>query len=243
MRHLLAVCVALLAMLGVVTGNLWLEVKSARQQVSDLRGEVTDLQDKLALATRPVVLQAPPQPPPVVTEAPVAPAAGVAPSLAVQPPAVRTVIVTNVAPERPLGLPTLTTPLVGSTEEERRSEALAQSDRTATARVASWNTTLALSADQLQELNTITMEELRRETEDSLRITSSAGPMDARAAARLKVDTVTRQYDTLQRIHERISPQLTAAQGTRMKTMFDAWHATNMARARAEELAVLSAGN
>lgn len=145
-----------------------------------------------------------------------------------------------VRPERPLGLPTLTAPLAGNTDEERRVEALAQSDRTATSRVVAWNSALGLTPEQLQSLNAITTAELRRETEDSLQITSTAGPMDAQRSAQLKVDTVTRQHETLLRIHEKIAPELTPEQSTRMSTMFASWLRTNMARARAEEQAILS---
>jgi len=134
----------------------------------------------------------------------------------------------------------LTVPLGEGTPEERRSEALAQSDRTAASRVAAWNTALRLTPDQLQAINEITTGELRRETEESLQITSSTGPMDARSAARLKVETVTRQHQTLLRILEKATPQLTTEQSTRMSNMFESWLTANMARARAEEQAVLS---
>jgi hypothetical protein len=150
------------------------------------------------------------------------------------------VIVLVSAPERPLGLPTLTSPLVGTNDQERRVEALAQSDRTAAARVASWSTVLNLTPEQLKVLNDTTSAELRRETEDSLQITSSTGPMDALSVARLKIETVNRQYETLTRIADKMTPQLTSEQSTRMRTMFASWLTSNMARARAEEQAVLS---
>lgn len=241
MRNLLTVCAALVAILGIVSGNLWHELRSARQQIADLEGE-------LAQAKVPVVQAAPaPPPPPVTVEAPPAPPVAVqvpnpptplpAPDPASRP---ERVIVVR-APERPLGLPTLVAPLAGNTDEERRAEALAQSDRTAASRVASWNTALNFTPEQLQVLNEITAAELRRETEESLQITNNAGPMDARSAARLKVETVTRQYDTLQRILEKMTPQLTPEQSTRMSTMFSSWLRSNMARAQLEEQAVLSA--
>jgi len=241
MRNLLAVCAALVVMLGVVSGNLWFELRSARQQIADLQGQ-------LAQAATPVVQAAPVPPPHVTVEAPPAPppvtlqipepATPLPPPPAERPPPV---IVRVAAPERPLGLPTLTVPLGEGTPEERRSEALAQSDRTAASRVAAWNTALRFTPEQLQAINEITAGELRRETEESLQITSSAGPMDARSAARLKVETVTRQHQTLLRILEKATPQLTAEQSTRMGTMFESWLTSNMARARAEEQAVSSA--
>jgi len=143
-------------------------------------------------------------------------------------------------PERPLGLPTLTTPLAGRNDSERYAEALEQSDRTAISRVAAWNTALKLTPEQLKVLNETTIAALRRETEESLRITAIGTPVDAVGTARLKVETVGRQYDTLTRIADDMAPHLTADQRKGMVTMFDRWLATNMARARAEEQAVLT---
>lgn len=144
------------------------------------------------------------------------------------------------AVERPLGLPTLTAPLSGNTTEEQRLEALAQSDRTAAARVTAWNTALSLTPEQLEVLNATTTAELRNETEESLRLMSGAVPTDALSAARLKVDTVTRQHATLVRIRDQMAPHLTPEQGSRMSAMFESWLRSNMARAQAEEQAVLS---
>jgi hypothetical protein len=242
MRNLLTVCIALVAILGIVSGNLWHELRTARQQIVDLEGE-------LAQARIPVVQTVPVQPPPLTIEAPPAPPVAAQlpepspppPPAPAPPPEPRIVrVIVPVAPERPLGLPTLTAPLAGSTDEERRTEALAQSDRTATARVTAWNSALKFTPEQLQVMSAVATEELRRETEESLQITSSTGPMDARSAARLKVETVTRQHDTLVRIHEKMKPQLSPEQSARMGAMFDSWLAGNMARARAEEQAVLS---
>ena len=67
MRNLVTICVALVVMLGIVSGNLWHELRSARQQIIDLEGD-------LAQAKIPVVQPAPVQPPPPITvEAPPAP--------------------------------------------------------------------------------------------------------------------------------------------------------------------------
>jgi hypothetical protein len=238
MRNLLTVCAALLVILGVVSGNLWNELRSARQQI-------VALQDQLATAAIAVVQSAPVQAVPLTIEAPPLPTAAVQlpeslpiPPPAQLPPPVR-VFVPVPAPERPLGLPTLTQPLVGTNDEERRVEALAQSDRAAASRVASWNTALNLAPEQLQVLNATTTAELRRETEDSLQITSSTGSMDALRVAQLKVETVNRQYETLTRIADKMAPELTPEQSTRMRNMFASWHTNNLARARAEEQAVL----
>jgi hypothetical protein len=238
MRNLLTVCAALLVILGVVSGNLWNELRSARQLIAEL-------QDQVATAAIPVVQSAPVQALPLAIEAPPLPTAAVQlpeslpiPPPAQLPPPVR-VFVPVPAPERPLGLPTLTQPLVGTNDEERRVEALAQSDRAAASRVASWNTALNLAPEQLQVLNATTTAELRRETEDSLQITSSTGSMDALRVAQLKVETVNRQYETLTRIADKMAPELTPEQSTRMRNMFASWHTNNLARARAEEQAVL----
>ncbi len=234
MRNLLTVCAALVVILGIASGNLWHELRSARQQI-------VDLQEQLAQAKIPVVQSAPvPAPPPTIEAAPVPPVAVQLPEAPPPPPAPRPLPVIVPAPERPLALPTLNRPLVGSTAEERRVEALAQSDRTATARVTQWSTVLNLTPEQLQVLNATTTAELRRETEDSLQIASRIGPTDPVSTARIKVDTVNRQYETLTRIVDKMAPQLTPEQSTRMRTMFASWLTSNMARARAEEQAALS---
>lgn len=241
MRNLLAVCAALVVALGIVSGTLWKELRSARQQV-------VDLQEQLAEARTPVVVQSipapvPSPPPPIEVPPPAPPVAALPPEPVPPPPPPPPPRPANVIvslPERPLGLPTLNAPLAAGTPDEQRTEALAQSDRTATARVAAWNSALNLNLEQLQALNGITREELRRETEESLQITSNAAPMDARSAARLKVETVTRQHATLLRILEKMTPHLNPEQTTRMDTMFASWLRANMARARAEEEAVLS---
>jgi hypothetical protein len=241
MQKLLPVCATLVVILGIVSGTLWVDLRSARQQI-------VDLQDQLNQAKIPVVQAAPvpppPVPPPPTIQAPPAPPVAVQPpeSRPPPPPAPRIVFVPAPVPvpERPLGLPTLNVPLAGKNDEERRAEALAQSDRTATARVTAWSNVLNLTPEQLQVLNAATSAELRRETEDSLRIMSGAGSMDPVSAARLKVETVNRQYETLTRIADRMTPQFTPEQSTRMRTMFANWLTTNMARARAEEQAALS---
>lgn len=243
MRNLLTICAALVVMLGIVSGNLWYELRSAREQIVDLEGQ-------LAEAKMPVVQSAPSQPPPTpvqpppppTIEAPPAPpvAAQLPESLPPPPPPPRPVIAVAPATVRVLGVPTLTTPLAEGTAEEQRVEALAQSDRTAMARATLWNTTLNLTPEQLEVLHATTMAELRHETEESLQIMSGIGSLDALSAARLNVETVTRQHATLRRIHEKMTPHLNPGQNIRMSTMFESWLRTNMARARAAEQAVLS---
>lgn len=244
MRNLLTVCVALVAILGIVSGNLWYELREARQQIAALQGQPAEGKAPV-VQTAPV--QAPVQVPPPTVEAPPAPPVAAQP-VAVQLPESRPlplpvplpVIVTAPPPERPLGLPTLTRPLAGNNAEERRLDALAQSDRAAAARVAQWSTVLNLTPDQMQALNATTVAELRRETEDSLQLARGPVPTDAVSAARVKVETVNRQYETLVRIVDKMSPQLTPEQSTRMRVMFENWLTSNMGRARAEETRALS---
>jgi hypothetical protein len=249
MRNLLTVCAALVVGLGIVSSNLWLELRSARQQIGDLQDQLSQASISVArpgqVQPPPPTVQAPPAPSVAVQLPelrPLPPAAATPVPLPAPPPAPRPVIVyvPAPAPERPLGLPTLTAPLAGKNDQERRAEALAQSDRTAAARVASWSTVLNLTPEQRNALDAITVEELRRETEDSLRISGTAGPMDPVSAARLKVETVNRQYETLTRIADKATPQLNQEQSTRIRNMFASWLTTNMGRARAEEQAAVS---
>lgn len=252
-KTLLTVLVAVVAILAIVSGSLWLDLRSARHQIADLEDQLT----KVKPPVRPLASG---QAPVVILEAPSVPSAVTQPSelrstspsaIAVSPPgniappagpsaAPRIVFVPAPRPERPVGLPTLTSPLAGGSDEERRKEALAQSDRTAAARVSAWRNAINFTPDQLQVLNTITAEELRRETEESLRITSINAPVDAASTARLKVETVNRQYETLTRIADRMEPQLPPEESKKMRNMFDRWLTTNMARARLEEQAALS---
>lgn len=243
MRNLLTVGAALLVILGVVSGNLWRELRSARQTNVELQDQLNHASvpvvQSAVVQAAPLLVEAPPLPPPVpppAVELPLAPPPPPPPPA----PSPAPVIVVMAAPERPLGLPTLSTPLVGTTDQERRVEALAQSDRTAAARVASWSASLNLTPEQLRVLNETTLTELRRETEDSLQIISSTGPIDALRTAQLKIETVNRQYETLTRIADQMAAQFTPEQSTRMRTMFASWLSSNMARARAEEQAVLS---
>ncbi len=225
MKNLLAACVVLL---GIVSGNLWYNLRSARQQIAALQEQLGQAEPAVARSEQ---VQAPPPPIP----APAAPPVAVQLSEP-QPfrPAARP------ASASPVALPSLNRPLTASTVEGRREEALIQSDKTATARVNLWNTTFNFTPEQLEALNAAAKAELRRETEESLQIDSSTGPMDAQTAARIKVESVTRKYDTLVRIHERMTPQLTPEQSTNMRAMFDRWLRNNMARARAEQQAIMS---
>ena len=138
-------------------------------------------------------------------------------------------------PPPPVVTASVRQPLVGATYEERRADALLQSDVTATARVRAWSTVLNLSPEQLQALSETAMAELRRETEESLEIDSRSGSMDAQAAAQLKVETLNRQHDTNLRILEKMTPHMSQEQSERMRLMFEAWVQPRLAAARAEQ--------
>jgi hypothetical protein len=222
---LLKVCAALAVILGIVSGILWHDLRSARQQIADLQDQLTQSNISGARSAQvqalPPTIEAPSVPPVA------APLPELRPPLPVAPRAP--------APPAPVVSASVRQPLIGATESERRADALMQSERTATARVRAWNTALNLTPEQLQALNAATTAELRRETEESLQIDDISGPMDAQTAARVKVETVTRQHETLVRILEKMKPQLTPEQSNRMGTMFDGWLTANMARARAEQ--------
>lgn len=245
-KTLLAVCVSVVAILAIVSGKLWLDLRSARQQNVEQQGQPD--QGKIA-----VVQSAPAQPPPPTIEAPPVPAAAVQPPESrplplpaalplpapLPPPAPRAVA--EPAPERPLGMPTLTRPLEGNTDEERRLDALVQSDLAARARVTRWSTSLNLTPEQRQALDAITITELRRETEESLQLASIRGAIDAASIPRIKEETINRQSETSQRILQLITPQLTAEQVENLRAQFEAGHASRLASLRAErEQAALS---
>lgn len=236
MRNLLTVCAALVVILGIVSGNLWTELRAARE-------EIAALQERLGQPKASVARSEPAPTPPTAVSAPPAPPVAVQPPQPGPPPALLPpprALVPVAPPERPIGQPTLTRPLIGNNAEERRADALEQSDRAATARVAAWNSALRFTPEQMQAVTAITAAELRRETEESLQITSRTGPLDARGAARLKVETVIRQHETLLRILEKSTPQLSLEQSDAMSAMFARWLTTNMGRAKAEEQAALS---
>lgn len=221
MRSLWVVFAALAVMLGIVSGNLWYELRSSRQQLAGLQNQLDQAGNSGA---RPAL------PPPSIQ--------GPAPPVTTRPPPVPPMVPRAPASPRPVVSASVNQPLNGGTEQERRADALVQSDRTATARVRAWNTALNLNPEQLQALNEAAMAELRRETEESLEIDSRSGPMDAQAAARLKIETINRQHATNLRILERMTPRLTPEQGNRMRTMFDGWIRAQLARAERQQAAV-----
>lgn len=229
---------ALVVFLGIVSATLWNELRSSRLQLVDLQDQLVMAKDSAEAAraealrftalarSAPAVTAQVPQPQPVAPVAPPAPAPPRAPS--VPPPVVSASV--------PL-------PLTTGSFEERRAQALMQSDGTAMARVRAWSTVLNLTPEQLQALNEAAMAELRVETEESLAIDSTAGPMDAQAAVQLKIETLNRQHATNLRILEKMTPQMTLEQSNMMRTMFEGWIRPRLAAARAEQEMVANSGN
>lgn len=209
-------CVALVVVLGIVSGYLWQELRSARQQNVDQRRQLD--QAVLSLAK---LGPAPAQP------------------TTIQLPAASPVAVVSGVSEAPVPVVAepVPPPISEVPESLSRANAYMRSERSATARALAWSSALNLSPDQSQALKTVTMDELRRETEESLQIESEngSGPMDAQTAARLRMETVNRQQATLVRIHELMKPQLTRDQSDRMRTMFETWLTRDMVRVRAAQ--------
>lgn len=256
MRSKTLLKVFLAVVVVIVSGSLWINLRSARHQITDPQNlENQESQGKISIARSTSLMT--PAPPPEIA-APTAPAVAVQVSESGTPPPpaslpldVQRAMLASVL-EDPPGMPTLNQVMFGGgiqeqrrvealarffggNTDERRVEALAQSDRIATAAVAVWNSGLHLTPDQIQSLNAITVAELRRETEDSLRIMSRAESMDLVSASRLRVETVTRQHDTLLRILEKATPFLTPEQSKIMSSMFEFWLTTRMLKVRVEE--------
>ena len=228
---------ALVVFLGIVSATLWNELRSSRLQVVELQDQHAGLQEQLVQAkdaaeaaraealrsaavvrTIPAIAPPPPEPQPAATVAPPAfrPPAGPVVPLPVVSASVRL-------------------PLTSGSFEERRAQALLQSDGTATSRVRAWSTVLNLTPEQLQTLNETAMAELRVGTEESLEIDSRTAPMDIQAAAQLKIETLERQHATNLRILEKMTPQLSVEQSTTMRVMFEGWIRPRLAAARAEQ--------
>lgn len=221
MQKFSIVLAAVAAISIVVSGTLWNDLRSSRRQVVDLQERLSHTHEaELKSAQR----LASPHPAPVLAGPPPAQ------QLPERPPQVpRTSTLTP-----PVVSASVPVPLASGSVEERRADALRQSDQTAMVRVRIWSGSLSLSPEQLQALNKAAMTELRRETEESLEIDSRPRSMDAQAVARLKEETINRQHETNLRILDKVSPQLSAAQINALRGIFDAWVTPRLAAARAE---------
>lgn len=228
MRRLLAVCVAVIAVLSIVSAHLWLELRSERQVIADLRTQMTQ-PGPVAPAPAPVQI-----PQPVAAQTAVPDAAvqdsGASQAPAAAQPAPAPAVAQVVIPIRP---PTVVT-------EARRQSALMQSEQTATARVLAWKDRLAiaghtLTTEQLQALNAAATAELRRETEESLELEVRSQPTDLESAIRMREETINRQNETNRRILAAMSPHLNEEQSRALRAQFDAGHAARMATFRSEQ--------
>lgn len=227
MRKLLLVCMAAIALLAIVSANLWLQLRAERQVTADLRAQMLQ-QDS-----------APPEP----VQVQLLPATARAAELATAPTQTReTSQVLPAAPPPPVTVPPVlrVDRLPPTITETRREGAMAQSDQTATARVLAWKDRLAIAGhtltnEQLQALNAAATAQMRRETEESLEIESTARPTDLESVIRMREETLNRQHQTNLRILTAVSPQLTDEQAKALRAQFDSGHAARMATFRAEQ--------
>jgi hypothetical protein len=225
MRSLLAVCVALVVILGIVSGTLWFDLRSARHQNIELQRQPTPAGISIAK----------PEPVPAPVSTIQEPAASPPTAIAPREPEIPASVVSETAPQPQSEVP----------ESLRRVGALMKAERNATARVQAWSRAFNLTAEQSQALQDIATDEMRREAEISFQIENKkgSGPLDKQTTARLMVESVNRQQEALDRIHERMKPQITQAQSNSMATMFSNWLIRDKARARAAELEAATSGN
>jgi hypothetical protein len=229
MRKLLIGCMAAIALLAIVSANLWLQLRAERQVTADLRAQMLQ-QDSVP----PEPVQVQPLPATARVDEPT-----------IAPAQMRDT--SQVLPATPTPLPPVTAPpvlrvdrLPPTITEARREGAMAQSDQTATARVLAWKDRLAIAGhtltnEQLQALNAAATAQMRRETEESLEIEITARPTDLESVIRMREETLNRQHQTNQRILAAVSPQLTDEQTRALRAQFDSGHAARMATFRAEQ--------
>ena len=227
MRNLLALCAAVIVILGIVSVNLWRDLRTERLLVQELRSHGTQ---PLAPDTRPAPQQALPPRPPDAGVVPVAP--GPAADARAQLPIVLPVALPAAPPMAPARL-------TAAQEEARRTLAFIDSDQTATARVLQWKDRLTiagqpLTTEQLQALNTSALAQMRRETEAGLAIQDPTGPIDQETAFRLREENLTRMHDTNLRILRDMAPHLTAEQSKALRAQFDAGNQRRVDALRAE---------
>ncbi|HWL61563.1 MAG TPA: hypothetical protein VNQ32_02085 [Steroidobacteraceae bacterium] len=226
MRRLVGISVALAIALGIVAGNLWLELREARSEIAGLRAHVAQ-----------------PDPPALPLQASLAPAPAAIREIpeAVVAPA-STAVTTAAEPVTPPPAPQVQQPVVRQAPvitEAVRTNALLQADQTATARVLAWKDRLAiagytLTTEQLQALNKVATAELRRETEESLELATTNQPVDVESLLRLREETLNRNHDTNMRILAAMSSHLTAEQSKALRTQFETGHATRLAGLRSD---------
>lgn len=238
MRNVHPLSAGLIIFLGVLSGILWFELRGNRQQIAEIRAELAELRTPGFAAARsvPMLVEAP-----HAVEAEPVPEASVPVSapLPASPPAGSVPVIT-IAAAGPI-------PVMRS-EESVRSEAMGQSDQTATARVLAWRDRLTvagltLTTEQLQALDSAMRSELRRETEESLEIARTTVPLDPLAAAQMREQTINRQNETNMRVLDIAGPQLTQEQVLALRTQFEQGHAARLASVRRELEQIANSGN
>jgi hypothetical protein len=236
MRNLLYTCAAVTVTLGIVSATLWLELRTARQELADMRSS----------AELPATAAAAPQviPPPAVVAATALPEIPSPPQEAQPEVQVAVPVAVQVLPSAPI--PSVSQLLIqpgsGVTAAARES-ALLQSQQTASARVSLWKDRLAiaghpLTTEQHQALAAAAIAQLQRETEESLELAGTAQPTNMESVLQMREDSVHRQNDTNMRILAAMTPHLTAAQTQTLRAQFESGHNTRMATFRAEQEAL-----
>lgn len=227
MRTLLAASLALVAILGVVSGKLWLELRDARRELAETRSPAVQP------ATPTGGTQLLPQS---------GPAADITPSGVIQPEDTQAVSRAPEAASPPPPVVLIPTPLSRPQPvitEAIRSNASVQAEQTATARVLAWKDRLAmaghtLTTEQLQALNAAATAELKREAQESLELAAGPQPNDIESSFRQREETLNRNNDTNMRILAAVSPKLSAEATKALRTQFESGHAARLSALRAE---------
>lgn len=229
MRNLLPVSAGLVVFMGVVSGTLWFQLRENRQQLAEMRDEMTQLKASVAGAMRPE---------PLAEASQSAAGTQAMPVVAIRVPGPEPLVAPAALPQSVAPEPLAPRPVPRS-EESVRAEVMYQSDQTATARVLAWKDRLVvagltLTTGQLQALDTAMRSELRRETEETLEIGKRNVPLDPMAAARLREETINRQNETNLRVLRAAASQLTPEQMQALRTQFESGHAARLASVHAE---------
>jgi hypothetical protein len=231
MNRLVGISTALVVALGILAGNLWLQLRDARREIAELRAQASqpDLRALPSLSTQggaPQVSATVGIPEKQDLAAP--PASAITAAVAEPPPPPPAVVI---SPPAMIQAPVIT--------ETIRTNAYLQSDQTATARVVMWRDRLAiaghsLTTEQLQTLNKVATAELRRETEETLELASTLQATDLESSLRIREETLNRQHQTNMRILAGMTPHLNADQAKALQTQFETGHATRMAGLRSD---------
>jgi hypothetical protein len=242
MQKMFTVCAGLVVILGIVSGVLWGQLRTERQLVSEMRGQMAQMQAKLSE----------PRPPPLLASQ-VAVEAGAPPVAAAKVPEPTPAPITMPTPPAAPPVPVAPPPRVNAIpnvppEELRRANAIREADEAANGRALIWSNVLsqaglALNTAQLQALTAASIAEHRRDVEESLALQrNTTPPKDAEEAFRIREENLVRMNETNLRILKAARPQLTEAQASTLHTQFERGHSTRMASLRAERERAQQAG-